>query len=225
MSMRGWALLSVPIFLSFCGCTSTLGTRFSEDGRLLLDGPSARLTPAYVAERRAKQVAILYEFAVEAGQIRSPSSGANPVFLTTDVQSQQIALLDPEIDWKQVTIAGEGYIDSQCNLFLTTLDNLEKSKKATLANLNAITGATVGIMGLAQAAQTAIGITGIALGLVGSLFDITTSTVLYQLPASAVSSIVQAQRQALRLAESASKPSEQWSEIKNQATAAARLSD
>jgi hypothetical protein len=228
MSMRGWALLSVPILLSFCGCASTLGTRFSEDGRLLLDGPSARLTPAYVAEQRAEQVAILYEFAVEAGQIRSPSSGTNPIFLVTDVQSQQIALLDPNIDWKEVTVAGEGYIDSQCNRFLTALDKLEKSKKTTLANLNAIAGATVGIMGLAQAAQTAIGITGIALGLVGSLFDTTTSTVLYQLPASAISSIVQAQRQVLRLDESTSRsggPSEEWKGITNQATAAARLSD
>jgi hypothetical protein len=171
-------------------------------------------------------VAILYEFAVEAGQIRSPSSGANPVFLATDVQSQQIALLDPNIDWKAVTVAGEGYIDGQCNLFLTALDILEKSGDARQPER--VAGATVGIMGLAQAAQTAIGITGIALGLVGSLFDITTSTVLYQLPASAVSSVVQAQRQALRLDESASRPggpSEEWKGITNQATAAARLSD
>ena len=100
------------------------------------------------------------------------------------------------------------------------MNGLERSKKTTLANLNTIQAATVGIMGLALAAQKTIGIVGIAFGVAASLFDTTTSTVLFELPASAVASIVGAQQQYLRSNEDA-----RLSSISNQGLAAARLNE
>jgi hypothetical protein len=80
-------------------------------------------------------------------------------------------------------------------------------------------------MGLALAAQKTIGIVGIAFGVAASLFDTTTGTVLYQLPAASVSSVVQAQRQVLRGDEDPAKPSPAWRAIDNQAAAAARINE
>ncbi|HSU04889.1 MAG TPA: hypothetical protein VLI93_04895 [Acetobacteraceae bacterium] len=185
-----------------------------------MDGPPARMTAAAMQADRANDVALLYYFAVEAGQIPAPPDPRIPTappFPAQDLQDQQRALSGVG-NWKAVTLVGEGYIDKQCYNFLAALDDLERSKKTTLADLSALQGATVGIMGLALAAQKTIGIVGVAFGLAASLFDTTTSAVLYQLPASAVASIVVAQSQYLRA-------SEDTMQIPNQGQASARLSE
>ena len=122
-----------------------------------------------------------------------------------------------------MTLAGEAYVDKQCLDFLTALDVLEKSRRTTLANLNSLQSATTGIMGLARAAQQTMGITGIAFGLAASLFDQTVSTVLYQLPASSVTAIVEAQRQSLRNQESADHATPEWQNIDDRPSATGRL--
>ena len=159
-----------------------------------MDGPAARMTAGAAAQSRADAVPLLYEFAIRAGERLDP--------VVTDLAAQQTAL-SGVTRWSRVTEAGEGYIDEQCQDFVAALDRLERSKRATLSGLNVLGSATVGIMGLAQAAQKSIGIVGIAFGLASSLFDISVSSVLYELPAASVASVVQAQRDVLRLHEAA----------------------
>ena len=175
----------------------SFAARLTEGGRLLQDGPPATMTAAAIAQNRADAVPLLYAFALEARQVYPVANSPAP-FPATDIASQQIALVDQNINWPLVTLVGEGYIDTQCNRFLEALNELERAKRGMLANLNAVQSATVGIMGLALAAQKAIGIVGIAFGLAASLIDNTTSVVLYQLPASSVRTIVIAQRDVLR---------------------------
>jgi hypothetical protein len=202
------------------GCSASpgmLGARLTDQGRLLMDGPPARMTAAAIAADRADEVPLLYNFAIGAGQVPAPNSTLP--FPAAGLPEQQLALLQLT-DWKAVALVGEGYIDKQCDSFIAALNDLERFKRTTLANLNATQAATVGIMGLALAAQKTIGIVGIAFGLAASLFDTTTSSVLYQLPASAVASVVAAQRQYLRANEAA-----RLSSITNQGLASARLSE
>lgn len=200
----------------------SFGARLTENGRLLADGPPARMTAAAITESRASAVPILYAFALEAGQLRPPATGAEP-FPAVDPVQQQVALLSSGINWTEVTLVGEGYIDAQCDRLLSALDQLERTKRGTLANLNALQSATVGIMGLAIAAQQAIGIVGVAFGLVASLIDNSTSVVLYQLPASSIRTIVKAQRDVLRQEENA--PGGALSRVTNQGLASARLAE
>lgn len=200
------------------GCTASPGSfaaRLTENGRLLADGPPARMTAAAIEQSRAETVPLLYDFAVQAGQINSG--------LSSGVDAQQTALLARGIDWRAVTLVGEGYVDAQCDRFLSALDELERSKRGTLADLNTLQSATVGIMGLAVAAQKAIGIVGIAFGLVANLIDQSTSVVLYQLPAASIRTIVRAQRDTLRLNEQ--EPGGAVSMVGNQGLAAARLAE
>lgn len=218
---RARAFASAALLLVFAaGCSSSptmFGARMTDSGRLLMDGPPARMSAAAIAADRADEVPLLYNFAIGAGQVPAPNSTIP--FPAQDPVNQQLALLQVA-DWKAVTLVGEGYIDKQCDQFIAALNDLERSKKTALANLNTVQAATVGIMGLALAAQKTIGIVGIAFGLAASLFDTTTSTVLYQLPASGVASIVAAQQQYLRANEDA-----RLSSVSNQGLAAARLNE
>jgi hypothetical protein len=210
--------LLMLVFVAGCSSSPTMfGMRVTDSGRLLMDGPPARMTAAAITQDRADEVPLLYNFAIGAGQI--PAANSTLPFPAQDLPSQQLALLQVA-DWRAVTLVGEGYIDGQCDQFIAALNDLERSKKTTLANLNTIQAATVGIMGLALAAQKTIGIVGIAFGLAASLFDTTTSTVLYQLPASGVASIVAAQQQYLRANEDS-----RLSSISNQGLAGARLNE
>lgn len=196
------------------GCADLPGSfasRITSNGRLLSDGPVARMTERDVVATRSDEVPLLYYFAIEAGE--------NLPFPQADLISQQIALKDVK-NWGRVTQVGEGYIDIQCQRFIAKLDELERAKRATLSGLNVLQSTAVGIMGLAQAAQKAIGIVGVSFGLTTSLFDITTSTVLYQLPAASVASVVQAQRGVLRTDEAAILVN-----IDNQGAASARLGE
>ena len=212
------------------GCSSSPGSlaaRLSENGRLLQDGPLSLMTSANVAAERLNDVPILYEFAVEANAVKPAmvfeDGGGNQAgqFPAADIRSQQIALSSvSEAGWRNITRVGEGRIDSHCTRFISALYALEKEKKATLANMNAIQSATVGIMGLALAAQQAIGITGVAFGLAASLFDNTTSAVLYQMPAQSITSIVLAQRDVLRKDEEVA-----LAHVTNQGMASGRLAE
>ncbi len=178
-----------------------------------MDGAPARMTPQILAAEQQNEVPLLYTFALESGSLNPPS----PTVPATNFADQQAAL-EKVTNWGAVTLVGEGYVDGQCQYFLAAVDRLEKERKATLGDLNAIQSATIGIMGLALAAQKAIGVTGVAFGLAANLFDTTTSTFLYQLPISSVSSIVEAQRDTLRTNET-----EILAQITNQGLAAARL--
>ncbi len=231
--MRKWKRIVFGIYAAtvlaslLSGCASSPGSalaRASENGRLLQDGPQALMTSTTIAVERQNDVPILYEFAIEAGAIGPKLSNDGRLmgsFPTTDVGAQQAALSTVgRSGWADITRIGEGRIDRHCTQFISALYTLEKEKKATLANINAIQSATVGIMGLAVAAQKAIGITGVAFGLAGTLFDNTTSSVLYQLPAQSITSIVLAQRDILRNNEK-----KILSEVTNQGLASARLAE
>lgn len=212
----GMALLAASL-LGGCGTSpGTALSNLSERGRLLNQGPAARLTAAAVAAHRAEYVPLLHDFAVQAGQVAPSLPPAS------DPAAQQVTLAGVR-DWPAVVLVGEGYVDTQCSKFLAALDELERQKRATLANLNALQSATVGIMGLAVAAQQAIGVVGVAFGLAASLFDNATASVLYQLPAASVRSIVQAQRDVLRLDESG--PGGPVTRATNQGLAAARIAE
>jgi len=176
-----------------------------------------------VNEDRQRSVPLLYQFAVDAGQIPPSAASATPAIDITTAQESVFYKPSYTINWQEVARAGEAYIDRQCNTFLTALDTLEKSRRTTLANLNSVQSATIGMMGLLKTAQQAIGITGVAFGLAASLFDLTTSTVLYQLPATSVMAIVEAQRQYFRNQETAEHASLEWHNITNRAAASARL--
>ena len=228
MSNTKAAFVALLILHMLTGCTSSpgsMGARLSENGRLLQDGPQALMTSATISAERQNDVPILYEFAIEANALRplltiqpGGSSSGSPA---TDVAAQQIALSSvPAAAWPAITKVGEGRIDRHCTQFISALYALEKEKKATLANMNALQSATVGIMGLALAAQKAIGITGVAFGLAASLFDNTTSTMLYQMPAQSITSIVLAQRTVLRTDEDKA-----LATVTNQGMAAARLAE
>ena len=75
-------------------------------------------------------------------------------------------------------------------------------------------------MALTQAAKNTIGVVGVAFGLTSALFDATVSSVLYELPAASVNSVVQAQRAVLRMNEQAMLTS-----IGNQGQARTRLTE
>jgi hypothetical protein len=221
----GGALLTLAtVFVfTFAGCSNSpgsFGSRLTENGRLLADGPPARMTASAVAESQADAVPLLYAFALQTGQIRQK---AGETFPATDPGLQQAALLDGGIDWPTTTLVGEGYIDTQCDRFLGALNELERTRRGTFASLNAVQSATIGIMGLALAAQKAIGIVGIAFGLTASLFDDSTSIVLYQLPSSAIRTIVKAQRDVLRQDEQL--PNGVLARVTNQGLASARLGE
>src|SRR6185312_9678598 len=146
------AVLSLAL-LGLCACGSSpggFGARFTENGALLLDGPAARMTPAAAAAERAKAVTLLYQFAIDAGQV-PPAPGVAAVPDADTLAAQEIALTRVA-NWKKVTLAGEAYIDKQCQDFLAALDVLEKSRRTTLANLNSLQSATTGIMGLVHRA-------------------------------------------------------------------------
>lgn len=187
-----------------------------------MDGPQARMTASAIASERRNQVPLLYEFALEADAIPHSTNGTSTSTNTLpphDTIAEKQAALTRVTNWPAVTAVGEAYIDKQCDNFIAALNDLERSRKTTLADLNSIQAATVGIMGLAIAAQKTIGIVGIAFGLAANLFDTTTSTVLYNLPATGVSAVVNAQRVYLRLNETGT-----LQNITNQGLASARLS-
>ena len=214
------ACLLVAIAAASCApAPGSLVARLTERGRLLTDGPPALLTASAVAENRAETVPLLYAFVLQAGQL-APAAGQP--FPATKLEDQQLALLSIR-NWPAVVLVGEGYVDAACNRFLAALDELERSRRATLANLNAVQSATVGILGLAIAAQKTIGIVGIAFGLAASLVDNTSAAVLYQLPASAIRAIVRAQRDSLRLHETG--PGNLLTAIGNQGQASSRLAE
>ena len=216
------AAVCLLAFFAVTACSATPGSfpaRFTERGRLLTDGPPALMTPAAVAESQGESIPLLYNFALQTGQL-TPVAGRP--FPATTINDQQLALLGIR-DWSAVVLVGEGYIDAGCSRFLAALDELERSRRATLANLNALQSATVGILGLAIAAQKTIGIVGIAFGLAASLVDNTSATVLYQLPASAIRAIVRVQRDSLRLDEGGNGSA--LRAITNQGQAVARLAE
>jgi len=219
MASRTWVLAAIPGSFAFliAGCSSSpgaFGTRFTERGRLLMEGAPAGMTVSTLSEADADAVPLLYGFAIKAHQI------PYQIGATRTIDQQQAVLMGNSIDWSAVTRVGEGYVDIQCDRFLAALDELERSKRATLANLNALQSASVGIMGLALAAQKAIGIVGVGFGLAASLVDNTTSSVLYDLPASSVRTIVMAQKGALRDAE---RTDGALTAVTNQGLAEARL--
>jgi hypothetical protein len=219
-------MLLLAVCASACTACSSLpgsfGANLTDQGQLLSEGPPAHMTAVSIQVARADAVPLLYEFAIEAGQITGPTS-PGAVFPADTVDAKQAALLTPSINWIAVTLVGEGYVDTQCDQFLSALAALERAKRVTLANLNALQSATVGIMGLAVAAQKAIGIVGVAFGLSASLVNNTTSSVLYELPAASVRTIVIAQRDLLRAQER--QPAGPLAQIVNQGLASARLSE
>ncbi|MBL6082529.1 hypothetical protein JMJ56_31680 [Belnapia sp. T18] len=178
------------------------------------------MTAAAAEAHRESLVPIVYYFASQTGRMRSPPATGLTLL---ERQEGELASLSAS-DWAAVTLVGEGYIDEQCFALLSALEELERTRRATLANMNAIQSATVGIMGLAVAAQKAIGITGIAFGLAASLFDNTTSSVLYQLPAASVRAVVLAQRDQLRQ-EEASDGANLLSRVTNRGLAVARMTE
>jgi hypothetical protein len=51
-----------------------MGANLTDQGQLLSEGPPARMTAVSIQAARADAVPLLYEFAIEAGQIIRPTS-------------------------------------------------------------------------------------------------------------------------------------------------------
>jgi len=136
----------VVLILAICtGCSGTIGSnlaRVTATGRLLQDGAPAGMTKTAIEEARQDSVPLLYAFAIEAKQIGPYNNDPNWV-PSGDIVEQQRKLSTGNIDWKKVTLVGEGYIDAQCAKFLSALDELERSKRGTLANMNALQSAAL----------------------------------------------------------------------------------
>ncbi len=227
MPLKQQVVFPLLLSLILCGCTASpgmMGARFTSTGALLMDGPSARMTEADIAQERADVVPLLYQFAIDSGQI-SPLTPLPPGVDT--ISAKEDVLFRTPLNWRKVTAAGENYVDRQCLKFKTALDDLERARITSLKNLNTIQSATIGMMGLLKAAQQTIGLTGIAFGLAASLFDQTTSTVLYELPAFSVKAVIDAQRQSLRNEELDDgvnlRPSLEWQQINDRSSASARI--
>lgn len=218
-------VLSFACWLAAC-TTSPLSItgQFSTDARLLEQGAPSQFNASDVELQLSQQGPLLYFYAYRAGVLPlDPRSGKYPD-LTHDLNEQQRALVSmPPSRWIDVVQAGEQSVDLICGRYESALYELDKNRRAALANLTSIQSATVAIMGLAIAAQKAIGIAGVAFGLAASLFDTTISSVLYQLPPASVVSVMNAQRDLLRAQETVSNPN--WTNIQTQTAAANRLNE
>lgn len=197
---------------------------FDSDTRLLEFGAQSRFNASDAASQLRQQVPLIYFFAFQAGVLQmDPDTRTYPAF-TNDLDQQQAALVGVERNrWIEVAQAGEKNIDLICAQYQSALYALDKNRRATLANLNALQSATVGIMGLALAAQKAIGIVGVAFGLAASLFDTTLNSVLYQLPPASVVSVMNAQRDIFRGQETGANP--EWVNIQNPIAVGNRLNE
>jgi hypothetical protein len=198
---------------------------FNGDSRLLDMGAQSQFNVSDVEAQMQQQIPLLYFFAFQAGALRSeePNTGVNPTF-TTDLNLQEAALANISPDrWIAVARAGETSIDLICARYQSALYELDRARRTTLANLTTIQSATVAIMGLALAAQKAIGIVGVAFGLAVSLFNTTVSSVLFQLPPASVVSVMNAQRNIIRSQETS--VNADWVAIRDPVTVAKRLNE
>jgi hypothetical protein len=219
------AVAVMMCWLSACTASpmSVVGN-FDSDTRLLEFGAQSRFNASDAASQLRQQVPLIYFFAFQAGVLQmDPDTRTYPAF-TNDLDQQQAALVGVERNrWIEVAQAGEKNIDLICAQYQSALYALDKNRRATLANLNALQSATVGIMGLALAAQKAIGIVGVAFGLAASLFDTTLNSVLYQLPPASVVSVMNAQRDIFRGQETGANP--EWVTIQNPIAVGNRLNE
>ncbi len=108
--------------------------------------------------------------------------------------TQQPPLGSP--DWAVVFRAGVYEVGRQCDMYLDALFRFGREQRAAQQGLSAVAGATGAILGLANAAASAIAITAASFGLAGSLFDSGVNSVLFSMEPSAVRNIVLQGRQA-----------------------------
>lgn len=196
--MAGWLTACTASPLSVTG-------RFDSDARLLEMGAEAQFNATDAMAQLRQQVPLIYFYAYEAGVL--PLVDNKYPDFSNDLNTQQRALAGVgQSRWLEVAQAGERSIDQICGQYQSALYLLDKNRRTALSNLNFIQSATVGIMGLALAAQKTIGIVGIAFGLAASLFDTTVNSVLYRLPPASVVSVMNAQRDVLRSQEAPGNP-------------------
>lgn len=193
--------------MCLAGCSSLpgpFGTWVTTDITLLRSGPATRMTATAVSNtvNQAATAPSTAEMASVLTQI--PRTAGN---------------------WQPLVLVGESYIDLQCSNYLEAVRLLYRQKQEGDTSLTSLQSATVGIMGLAEAAQKAIGIVGISFGLAQSLFDTHLSSYLYRLPPSSVSSIVESQRQILRAVETGQVPASACANLNNEAAALRRLQE
>jgi hypothetical protein len=220
----GRALVALLVFwLSACTTSpmSLIGA-VDSDTRLLEMGAPGQFNASDAQTQLQQQVPIIYFYAYEAGVL--PSEGGSYPKFTTDFNLQAAALsnVSPE-RWTEVAQAGEASIDLICARYQSALYALDKNRRAALANLTAAQSATVAIMGLALAAQKAIGIVGVSFGLAASLFDTSVSSVLYQLPPASVTSVMNAQREVYRQQETSANP--EWRAVQSPIAVSNRLNE
>lgn len=222
---RGASASLLACLLGACATSPMSVTgHFDTDASLLQFGAPSQFNSSDVQAQLRQQVPLLYFYAYQAGVLTSDrTSGKYPTF-TTKLDEQQEALLTvPRQGWIAVAQAGESSIDTICVKYESALYQLDRNRRTTLSNLTTIQSATVGIMGLALAAQKTIGIVGIAFGLAASLFDTTVSSVLYQLPPVSVVTIMNAQRNIFRSEENVTNT--EWTSIQSPIGVAKRLGE
>ena len=93
-------------------------------------------------------------------------------------------------EWNQFVIAAFGYADAQCEDYMSALRRLDIVRREATQQINLVGAATVGILGIAQVAATAIAMTGVAFGLTQATVDNLTSGLLYDLPPSTIYGLV-----------------------------------
>jgi hypothetical protein len=100
--------------------------------------------------------------------------------------------------WASITQAGLNDIDARCDAYLAWLDDKRRSKEPILAEINAVSAATQGIMQATQVGANPITIVGLAFGLASSTFTNVRSRLLLEVNHSTVQSVVLSRQQSFR---------------------------
>ncbi len=98
--------------------------------------------------------------------------------------------------WAVVFRAGVYEVSRQCDMYLDALFRFGREQRAAQQGLSAAAGATGAILGLANAAASAIAITAASFGLAGNLFDAGVNSILFSMEPSALRNVVLQGRQA-----------------------------
>ena len=139
------------------------------DTSLLSTGPDRDLSTVSVKALADRQASLIVDIDRMAGLSQEPATPA---------------------EWGKFVRAGFLAADSQCGAYVKALYDLEIARRTTIQQLGLIQTATMGILGVVEAAREAIAITGIAFGLTQNTVDNLSSGLLYELKPPAVEQLI-----------------------------------
>jgi peptidoglycan hydrolase-like protein with peptidoglycan-binding domain len=162
--------LLVGLGLILSGCSAR------DDVDLLLRGPTPQFDPAAIQKASHDQGELLKAISWNAGL-----EGRSPI--TTE-------------QWRSFVVAGFDFADGQCEEYLSALRRLDIARRRAVQQTNLVGSAVAGILGIVSAAAGAIAITAIAFGLTAATIENVAGSLLFELPPSAVRTLVVRSRAA-----------------------------